>query len=118
MLRSVAVGALAVSFAGPAQAKDAVMPAQISSVAYEFAPMDITIVQGQELTYTNIDIAPHNVMAKGTFRDGRPLFGSDTITAGKWVPVKGVSTLASGVYDFTCTLHPRMLGSLTVNEPG
>lgn len=121
-LRCLAAGTLAGSlglvgpFSTPVDAEDALLPAQISSIAYEFAPMDITIVQGQEVTYSNIDVAPHNVMAKGTHRDGRPLFGSDTITAGKWVPVNGVTTLAPGVYDFTCTLHPRMLGSLTVNQ--
>lgn len=88
----------------------------ITSVNYEYLPPNLTVAQGKSVNYTNLDIALHNVFSVVNGKNGEPLFWSKTIEAGKSVPVEGVRDLAPGVYDYTCTLHTFMTGSITVTD--
>lgn len=91
--------------------------ANVLTVAYEFVPEEIEIVKGDKLDYTNADVlAPHNVESRVTKRDGNPLFGSATISWGTTAPVKGVEKLGPGAYDFVCSLHPGMTGTIFVKK--
>lgn len=89
---------------------------RVITVGFTFLPGETTITEGTPMEYTNLDVAPHNLIALRNGRDGKPMFRTDTIEAGTTVPVEGVDKLKAGVYDYTCTLHPEMLGTIYV-EP-
>ena len=90
---------------------------RVVTIANEFVPAEITLTQGEPLEYTNLEPTPHNVMALRLGKDGKPVFRTDTIGAATTVVVEGLDKLEPGVYDFTCTLHPRMFGTIYL-EPG
>jgi plastocyanin len=107
------VGALALLTAPATPAFE--HPAEVTSVNYTYLPPDLTLRHGQRLAYRNIDIALHNVTSLATAKGG-PLFTSDTIAAGEVTEVTGVHDLEPGVYDYTCTLHTFMTGSITIAD--
>jgi hypothetical protein len=68
---------------------------------------------------------PHNVVASDRGRDGRPLFDSATIGAGKSTVVRGTEYLGPGTYHFICSVHEypniygnRMEANLVVQDNG
>lgn len=83
----------------------------------DYVPADVTIEEGESLTYVNLDAAPHDVTSRDGDADDEPLFASPTITTGT-AGVEGVELLAAGTYDFFCTIHPEMQGTLTVIAEG
>jgi plastocyanin len=126
-LLACAVACLALS--GPAYA-DGVALAAPEAETVGFATPVVVVPQGQALTFVNADPASyfHNLFSterlpKGTkepwcasFAPGQcPRFYSDTIEAGQTAPVTGVPKLAPGSYDFVCTMHGSMMGTLIVN---
>ena len=92
-------------------------PAALTAIGNTFAPGDVTIAQGETLTFANADVAPHNVVADATTRTG-PLFTSKTVTAGQQTAVTGTNALKSSTYTFHCSVHPQMRGTLKVTAPG
>lgn len=115
-MRCVAFAAatlVATALIAPGNAADGVVVA----AGVRFVNPDVTITQGSRLTFANPDVAPHNVVAEATGKNG-PLFTSATITTGQTAEVKGVERLAPSTYTFVCTLHPSMRGTLTVTKPG
>jgi polyvinyl alcohol dehydrogenase (cytochrome) len=79
------------------------------AVATTYATPAVTIQQGQSLAFTNLDVAQHDVDA----RDGTS-FESPLVGLGGTTPVNGVESLAPGSYEFYCSLHANMTGTLTV----
>ena len=96
-----------------------------------FVPPAVVIAEGEGITYTNADIAPHNFVADGAFlpkkaerraewctsydRGRCPLFWSPTIATGESTEVSGLERLSAGdQFPFLCTLHPNMKGTLIV----
>jgi plastocyanin len=74
----------------------------IDGVSY--SPATLTVKRGDTVTWVNKDPFPHTVTAKGAF-------DSKDIAAGaKW---KYVARKA-GTYDYICTYHPNMKGTLKV----
>lgn len=92
---------------------------------------------GDEITYVNADVQPHDVVAyeKGpdtaSFCDddidpftagvqrryalGKcPIFWSDVISVSKTTPVLGLENIQGGgrIYPFFCSVHPNMEGTL------
>jgi plastocyanin len=78
----------------------------------------VTIAQGESVTFTNHDVDSHNVTATANGPDGKPLFASATISLGQTARADGTQYLASGSYQFDCTLHPFMKGTLVVTSAG
>jgi polyvinyl alcohol dehydrogenase (cytochrome) len=70
--------------------------------------------QGSSATYTNPDIALHDVIALDNGPDGRPLFKSALVSLGGTAEVVGVEDLEPGSYAFTCSLHNSMKATLEV----
>lgn len=82
--------------------------------------------QGGTITYANLDIAQHDVVAKQygagdrpwctRFRAGQcPIFASPLIGVGQTTQVQGLDQVTPGaVYDFYCTLHPNMQGNIVI----
>ena len=78
-----------------------------------FLTTSVTLTKGSPLTFTNLDAVAHNVASKALSPDGRRLFAAPNIAAGT-AKVEGAEKLGAGSYDFLCTVHPSMTGTLEV----
>ena len=85
-----------------------------------FANPDVTVDMGELVFFRNSDStgAVHDVTATGNGSDGKPLFRSETVGAGRTVPVEGVEFLTTGDYDYICSVHPFMTGVIRVSTSG
>jgi plastocyanin len=84
----------------------------------QFFQGDVTIAQGEAITFQNMDTVPHDVTAQGKGADGKPLFQSAQVSTGQSAPVDGVQYLTSGSYPYICSIHPFMKGTITVSSDG
>jgi plastocyanin len=72
---------------------------------FMFAPMSATITAGTTVTWVNEDQDPHTVVSDtGLFRSGA-IDTNETFSFAFDKP---------GVYHFTCSIHPRMVGTVVV----
>ena len=110
----LAVAALAGASAWPTSAGP--LDHRIVAVATSYHPSEITIVQGEPLEFTNLDRPPHDVVALRNGPDGQPVFATEIIETGETVIIEELEKIPAGIYDFTCTLHPSMLGTLFLEE--
>lgn len=132
--RSAVLAAAALTV--PAAAAVAPVPAHAADIQYVTGPgsqySGYTVPQlvtraGDTVTYTNIDIAPHDVTADeygpdqqwcadAQFAPGQcPRFWTPLISLGKSVPVYGLDQLKPGdTFTYHCSLHPGMVGTLRV----
>src|SRR3954466_5829585 len=83
-----------------------------------FTTTEVTMDQGERLTFHNGDTVAHDVTATQKASDGKPLFSTGTTDAGKETPVNGSQYLTSGHYEFICSIHPNMKGMLHVTSNG
>ena len=121
MRARTAGAALAVAgalLAVPALAADHTITA--GPVPNTFAQTDVTIDQGDTVTFQNSDPTGvfHDVTSDQNDSDGKPLFASETIAGGKSAPVKGVEFLTTGDYKFHCSVHSFMTGTIHVTTGG
>ena len=79
---------------------------------------DVTIDQGERVTFANGDTVDHDVTARDKGPDGKALFASPLIGTGVTAPVSGTEYLTTGAYAFFCSIHPQMVGTLRVNSAG
>jgi plastocyanin len=91
-----------------------------------FATPTVLSLQGQSLTLLNADTVGHTVTSKKTkgkkVKFGKrwytiqvPLFDSGNVAPAGTGDVKGVTGLKPGSYEFYCSAHTGMLGTLIVN---
>lgn len=132
-MRRLLAGLAALSLVGllAAPASAAAAAAGPGGFAAGFVTPVVVTAPGEAITFANFDVAPHNFVASDAFvpkklakkakwcsgfDKGRcPLFWSQTINAGQTTEVEGVDFLESGAqYEFICTLHPNMKGTLVV----
>ena len=79
--------------------------AQVVMKNFDFAPMAVTIKHGETVVWKNLDGEPHTVVSPdGTFRSPA-LDQNDTF---KFTFTK------PGVYKYLCSIHPRMMATVTV----
>ena len=79
--------------------------AQIVIKDFMFTPMSLTIKAGSTVTWANKDDEPHTVVSDtGMFRSGA-VDTDETFTFTFDKP---------GTYHFTCSIHPRMVGTIEV----
>lgn len=72
---------------------------------FDFSPMDMTVAPGTTVTWKNLDGEPHTVAsADGLFRSPA-LDQNDTYQFKFDHP---------GVYKYLCSIHPRMMATITV----
>jgi plastocyanin len=72
---------------------------------FDFHPMAISVTLGATVTWKNLDGEPHTV----TSTDGS--FRSQALDEGDSFSVK---LTRPGVYKYLCTIHPKMVASVTV----
>lgn len=79
--------------------------AQIVIKDFMFAPNSLTIKAGSAVTWANKDDEPHSVVSDtGLFRSGA--VDTDETFSFKFDK--------PGTYHFTCSIHPRMVGTIVV----
>lgn len=85
-----------------AQAAD---PAQIQVKDFMFMPTPLSVNAGAQVSWVNKDDEPHTVVSDtGLFRSG----AMDTNDSFSFKFDK------PGTYHFTCSIHPRMVGTIIV----
>lgn len=106
-------------------AASAAMPASaradqevVASPTYRFSTPTVTMAQGERLTFRNTDVAGHDVTARDSGPDNKPLFSTPIIGTGESAFVEGSQYLRTGSYAFLCSIHPQMTGTLTVTADG
>ena len=72
---------------------------------FMFAPTSMAVKAGATVTWTNMDQEPHTVMSS----DG--LFRSGALDTGDSFSFKFDKP---GTYQYACTIHPRMVGTVVV----
>jgi len=73
---------------------------------FMFAPVSVTVKAGSTVTWTNKDDEPHTVVSEtGLFRSS----ALDTDESFSFRFDK------PGSYRYTCSIHPRMVGTIIVN---
>jgi plastocyanin len=90
---------------GAAVASAAPGDAQVTIKNFDFHPMAVSVPVGGSVTWTNLDGEPHTITsADGSFRSGA-LDEDDTYSFKFSKP---------GVYQYLCTIHPKMRAMVTV----
>ena len=79
--------------------------AQVMIKNFDYMPMAVTVPVGGSVTWKNLDGEPHTVTSTdGSFRS-EALDEDDTYTFKFTKP---------GVYQYVCTIHPKMRATVTV----
>jgi plastocyanin len=97
--------ALCLTMAGPSPVTAADDPNTIVVKSFMFAPMTIKVKAGTKITWMNKDEEPHTVASD----DG--MFRSAALDTDESFSFKFDKP---GTYHYTCTIHPRMIGTITV----
>ncbi len=80
-------------------------PSRIVVKDFMFVPVSVTVKAGSTVTWANMDDEPHTVVSDtGLFRSGA-LDTNESFSFKFDQP---------GTYHFTCSIHPRMLGTIVV----
>lgn len=80
-------------------------PTKILVKDFMFQPVSLTVKAGSTVTWANMDDEPHTVVSDtGLFRSG----AMDTNEGFSFKFDK------PGTYHFTCSIHPRMVGTIVV----
>jgi plastocyanin len=90
----------------------------IAGPGSRYLTTDVTMDQGEKVTFVNGDVIAHDVMARDLGPDRKPLFRSPIIGGGMSAPVEGAEYLTTGRYRFICSIHPQMEGTLNVSSAG
>lgn len=106
MLAVLAIG-VPVALAAPMKGTEP----EVEAEDFAFQPAKLFVRPGAAIKLENRDRAPHNVRALRLVR-GKPAFQSSTIRFRGETIFRAPS--AKGTYQFICSIHPRMKGTLTV----
>lgn len=81
----------------------------VSIVDNAFRPIDVVVAAGSSVTWVNTGAIPHTVTGRATSFD-----------SGILMPGEGYRRTfkTPGQYEYFCTLHPEMVGTVTVTEGG
>ncbi len=130
LIALLAAAASLVLSAAPAPAVELVYTSGPGSYAVGWTAPVIVVPQNAQLTYVNLDVAYHDVVADKVYGsdtqpwcDGLPagkcpLFWSQLIGLSKTTPVLGLDATTPGrIYPFVCSIHRNMTGTLVVLPP-
>ena len=77
---------------------------------FAFSPATLTVKTGSTVTWTNQDVAPHQVASD----PGTPVaFSSDSLVNGASYQF---TFTQPGTYTYHCTIHPNMKGTIIVQS--
>jgi plastocyanin len=115
MRRALAAAVAALALAAPAASADEQI---VAGPPTQYVTTSVTMDQGEHLTFRNADTTGHDVRARKAAPDGKPLFKTPVIGTGASAFVDGSQYLTTGDYDFYCSIHPFMTGTLHVTGAG
>jgi plastocyanin len=98
----------------PAQGQQPQSQAQVVMTNNTFQPAQLQVVAGTTVTWTNQDSVPHTVTA-GTRNSPSGLFDSGNVDPGGTF---SFTFTDPGTYDYFCSIHPNMDGTITVTAAG
>jgi plastocyanin len=105
MLTAIGVMIMGAMGAYIPSAADSLDTTKIVVKDFMFNPTPLTVKAGATVTWTNMDDEPHTVVSDtGLFKSG----GMDTNESFSFKFDK------PGTYHFTCSIHPRMVGTIVV----
>jgi plastocyanin len=93
----------------PAPSGDAVRSAKVEIANFAYDPDPVTIEEGGKVIWVNEDSAPHTATAE----DGS--FDTGTLEEGK---LKSETFKEPGTYEYVCSIHPQMHGTVEVVPAG
>jgi plastocyanin len=105
LVRAILLPMAALAFGTTVHAADVA----VSIDNFAFGPQRLVVPVGTSVTWTNRDDAPHTVAATGKAFRSRALDTGDTFT---------FTFTAPGSFDYFCTLHPHMTGTIVVEAAG
>jgi plastocyanin len=76
-----------------------------------YEPSSVSVLSGSELIFKNESAAPHNVVWQK--HPGEKPAQSDLMAKGASY---SISLEKAGLYEYICTLHPTMRGSVSVSQ--
>jgi plastocyanin len=76
---------------------------------YQFSPATVTIAPGTTVTWINEDESPHTIMERGRSFRSAALDTNDRFSH---------TFMQPGEFDYYCTLHPMMVGTIVVRPAG
>jgi plastocyanin len=89
--------------------------------ATNYLTPQVLTTAGSVVSLTNLDQTTHDVTSRDTRtvvvkkkKKKVPLFSSPIVAGGQTAAIPGTEDLKPGDYDFYCSLHPGMTGTLTV----
>ena len=80
----------------------------LTAAEFEFDPATLTAAAGDTIEFTNEDDAPHTFTAEDA--------GIDEEVDAKGSTTIDLADVEPGTYDYVCTIHPDMTGTLEVTE--
>lgn len=86
--------------------------AAVTIQGFAFAPAALTVKKGTTVIWTNLDAAPHLVVADVAVA-GAPYFSSPSLATGASY---SFTFNQVGVFSYFCQVHPRMRATVTVTE--
>jgi plastocyanin len=93
----------------PAPSGDAVRSAKVEIEDFAYNPDPVTIEEGGKVIWINRDSAPHTATAEDDS------FDTGTLEEGK---LKSESFKQAGTYEYICSIHPDMHGTVEVVAAG
>ena len=72
---------------------------------FMFAPTSLTVAAGSTVTWTNRDDEPHTIVSEGGLFRSAALDTNESFSFRFEKP---------GTYRYTCSIHPRMVGTIVV----
>lgn len=91
------------------------------AAATSYLTTEAVTTTGSVVSFTNLDTTPHDVVSRETKivvvkgkKKKVPVFAAKVTSLGQTAPAAGTETLKPGTYDFYCSLHGGMEGTLTV----
>jgi plastocyanin len=103
--KTIGLPLMAAALAAIWAVSEAAAPNSIEVKDFMFTPNTLTVNAGAEVSWVNKDDEPHTVVSDdGVFRSG----ALDTNESFSFKFAK------PGTYHFTCSIHPRMVGTIVV----
>jgi len=103
--KAIGLPLLAMAMMGICAVSEATAPDSVEVKNFMFTPTTLTVNAGAQVSWVNKDDEPHTVVSDtGLFRSG----ALDTDESFSFKFDK------PGTYHFTCSIHPRMVGTIIV----
>jgi plastocyanin len=116
VLRRAAVLAFVFAvIAAPAASADEQISARPTNT---YVNPNVTIDQGERLTFSNTDVDEHSVTARQEGTVNGSLFDTGLIGTNEEKFVEGSQYLTTGAYEYFCSIHANMTGTLNVTAAG